>query len=72
MKAALSGPRPQLFQVYGKPVVCSHCGGQEFVPYLLGRSLQGQLYLREHYGLECRICSHLEFFANEPTEIQAA
>ena len=71
VKAALAGPGPQSFQAGGKTIVCSHCGGEGFVPYDLAKYAT-QALLREQYGLECSGCGHLELFTKKPVEIEAA
>lgn len=67
VKAALAGPKPQRFQARSKIIACSHCGGQDFVPYDLAKWASEDL-LRDHYGLECATCSHLELFTKKPAE----
>jgi hypothetical protein len=63
VKAALKAPQPQKFQAQAKPVVCSLCGHDGFERYgPAGFTFAG-------YGLECSRCSHLEYFAKRPTEI---
>jgi hypothetical protein len=69
VKAALAGPGPQSFQAGGKTVRCSHCGGEGFVPHDLDR-FASQGLLREHYGLGCFACGHLELFIKKPIEIE--
>ena len=65
VKAALAGPGPQGFQAGGKTIVCSHCGGEGFVPFDLDKwAAQGML--REQHGLECFACGHLELFTKKP------
>lgn len=70
VKAALAGPKPQRFQAGGKTIACSHCGGESFAPHDLSR-LASEGLLREHYGLECSTCSHLELFTKKPTELES-
>ena len=70
VKAALAGPKPQRFQAGGKTIACSHCGGESFASHDLSR-LASEGLLREHYGLECSTCSHLEFFTKKPTELES-
>ncbi len=70
VKAALAGPKPQSFQAGGKTIVCSHCGGKKWVPYdLVNVASEG--LSREHYGLECSVCSQLVLFTKKPIEIEA-
>ncbi len=65
IKAAVEHPQPRKFQAAGKTVVCSHCGGRDWVPYSLGKWVaEGLLY--QPYGLECSACGHIQFFAKEP------
>jgi hypothetical protein len=70
VKAALSGPKPERFQAGGKIIACSHCGGESFAPRDLSR-LASEGLLREHYGLECSTCYHLELFTKKPAEIES-
>jgi hypothetical protein len=69
VKAALAGPAPQSFKAVGKTIACSHCGGEGFVPHDLDR-FASQGLLREHYGLECSACGHLELFTKKPIETE--
>jgi hypothetical protein len=69
VKAALTDPKPQRFQAGGKPIACSHCGGESFAPHDLSR-LASEGLLREHHGLECSTCGHLELFTKKPAEIE--
>ena len=69
VKAALAGPGPQSFQAGGKKVACSHCGGEAFVPHGLDK-FGSQGMLREHFGLECDGCGHLELFIKKPVAVE--
>jgi len=68
IKAAMAAPEPQKFRAGGKTVMCSHCGNGSFLPYELTKIATKGL-LCELHGLLCAKCSHLEFFAQEPEEI---
>ncbi len=70
VKAAVGGPKPQSFQAGGKTIVCSHCGGRQWVRYDLEKWVP-QGFLRQQHGLECSACSHMEFFAKRPTDIES-
>ena len=69
VEAALAKPSPRRYEAAGKVIVCSHCGGNMFLPYHLSKFMW-EGFLHEQYGLECAACSHLELFAKEPTEIE--
>ncbi len=69
VKAALAGAKPQAFKAGGKAIACSHCGEQSFVPHDLSR-LASEGLLREHYGLECPACGHLELFTRKPIAVE--
>ena len=61
--------RPRQFEVGGRPVVCSHCGGSSFKWHghgTLGRRREALLI--EGYMLECFDCSHVEIFGKKPVE----
>ena len=60
-------PEPQGFQVRGRTVKCSQCGGATFIRFELEPVL-GDVVLCEHGGLQCSRCGHLEFFAERPEE----
>jgi hypothetical protein len=62
-------PEPQGFQVAGRIIKCSQCGGQTFIRFELEPVL-GNVVLCEHGGLQCSRCSHLEFFAQRPEEAE--
>jgi hypothetical protein len=62
--------RPRQFEVCGKQVVCSHCGGHGFQWH--GHGMLGTRYkplFVEGYALQCCECSHLEFFGKRPEEL---
>ncbi|MFM1941093.1 MAG: hypothetical protein RI897_75 [Verrucomicrobiota bacterium] len=61
--------RPLEFQVGGRQVACSQCGGHGFRWH--GYGMMGTRFkpIIEGYALECATCSHLEFFARRPEEV---
>jgi DNA-directed RNA polymerase subunit RPC12/RpoP len=55
---------PKKYQAAGKPVRCSHCGGDVF------EMPRGTIGKFSGYVLQCCHCGHLECFGKEPTEIK--
>jgi len=52
-------PKRRRYLAKGKMVICSHCGGDSFK----------RRYTFSGNGLQCKACSHIEYFVNEPKEI---
>jgi hypothetical protein len=72
VKAAVAESfRPRQFEAGGKPIVCSHCGSSSFERYRTGVLDRAKIGFAG-YALSCCQCSHLEYFAKEPSEIETA
>lgn len=64
VEAAKQASQPRRFQAGGKPIVCSHCGAENFeIPTRIGTTFTG-------FALQCFQCSHLVYFGKEPTALK--
>jgi hypothetical protein len=74
-KAMSSGPSGEPFEVAGKPVRCSHCGGERFLKGRAQLNSAGLTFLnldwanRSAATLACVECGRLEWFLADPQEL---
>ncbi|MEI8290723.1 MAG: hypothetical protein WCH99_14750 [Verrucomicrobiota bacterium] len=70
VKAAVAETlRPRKFEIGGKPVICSHCGGSGFQWHGYGVfGSRRQIIAVDGFMLECCDCSHVEIFGKRPVE----
>ena len=66
----------QRFAAAGKPILCAHCKGQEFIPGAAQLNTAGLTFLgldwanRSAHTLMCTECGRIEWYGSEPEPLE--
>jgi len=66
---------PLHYAAAGKQIACPHCGGTEFFSQTVLLNTRGATFFnldwlnRSATALTCKACSHIEWFREEPKEL---
>ena len=76
IRAGTSGPDDKRFALYGKPIVCPHCGHDRFIRGSAVLTTAGMMFFqlawtdRSATTLACSDCGRIEWFLEEPDEVR--
>jgi hypothetical protein len=77
-RAFKEGTEPAEYSVAGRPVRCPHCAGAKFAPGSALLNTRGRTAFNVDWAdpsasiLVCAECGRIEWYANEPEEIDPA